>query len=368
MNNFNILVCAPRVIGLCMVTVIVGVLEGCQPHTPPPLSSSIPDLSPWPIPSPTLKDQVINEITEEGVMAHIEELAITIGTRPAGSPAEAQAVDYMASQFQRWGYHIEHQPFTTNLRSGVTVSSSNIIATRPGAEQWLVVGGHLDSVVDSSGAVDNASGIAAVLETARLLSKIDTHYTLVFIGFGSEEDGSPNGSEYYVESLDQQTEQIVAMLNIDAIGAGVSPYVHAGAKVQIYSPAQGNVSFTGGPSWVRDLSVKVASIMGHEMLTAPADYWNGYTGFWSDHYPFVLEDVPVAYFEAWDWHSEVDSPWWGQETAVGDISNTSADTLERVIPQQVEQITEVVAGTAIAIATHSPPKSSSQPFFKPKDD
>ena len=302
----------------------------------------------------------MTSITEETVMAHIHELSVKIGARPAGSPEEIRANEYVATQLQQWGYQIEYQPFSTTLTSGDSVLSSNIIATRPGNENWLVVGAHIDSVANSSGAVDNASGIAALIETAKLLSQIETDHTLVFIGFGSEEYGHPMGSEYYVQSLGSQTDNIVAMLNIDAIGAGRYPYVHAGAKVHLYAPEQGQVSFSGGVSWTRDLAVKVASELGHEMRTAPPTYWNGYTGAWSDHYAFVLEDIPVAYFEAWDWHSPVESPWWGQETNNGDISNTPEDTFDQVLPKQVEQITEVVAGTAIAIATHSP--SSSQPI------
>ncbi|MEM9216889.1 MAG: M20/M25/M40 family metallo-hydrolase [Cyanobacteria bacterium P01_F01_bin.150] len=331
---------------------------------PSQASSSTSKSSPWPMPPKKLKKQVIHAITEDRVMAHVRELSINIGARPTGSEEESQAADYVATQLQQWGYDIEHQPFKTTLRSGESVLSSNIIATRPGSEQWLIVGGHLDSVADSSGAVDNASGIAALLETARLLSEMETHHTLIFIGFGAEEEGSPMGSDYYVQSLNHKTEQIVAMLNIDAIGAGRYPYVHAGAKIHLYALDQSKVSFTGGASWVRDLSVQVASVLGHEMRIAPPTYWNGYTGPWSDHYAFVLEDVPVAYFEAWDWHSSVDSPWWGQETSEGDISNTPADTFARVIPRQVEQITEVVAGTAIAIATH---QVSSAPSKDKKD-
>ena len=292
-------------------------------------------------------------------MSHVQALAIKIGARPAGSPEETLANEYLAEQLGQWGYQIDYQPFTTTLLSGESVVSSNVIATRPGNDQWLVVGAHVDSVSNSSGAVDNASGVAALLETARLLSQMETQHTLVFIGFGAEEYGHPKGSDYYVQSLGGQTDQIVAMINIDAIGAGRYPYVHAGAKVHLYPPEEGQVLFTGGASWVRDLGVKVASILGHEMRTAPPAYWNGYTGSWSDHYAFVLEGIPVAYFEAWDWHSPVDSPWWGQETDDGDISNTPADIFDRVIPQQVEQISEVVAGTAIAIATHQLPSGSS---------
>lgn len=360
MNTLNILIYVPRTIRLCILTVVASAIGGC--HAQESLQPSLPPTTPShvPIPSPQLKLQVTHAITEDAVMEHVRALAVTIGSRPAGSPEESLALNYMAHHLQQWGYDVDYQPFSTTLMSGDSVQSSNIIATKPGNDHWLVMGAHIDSVSDSSGAVDNASGVAALLETAKLLSQIDTDHTLVFIGFGAEEYGNPMGSEYYVKSVEQHTEQMTAMLNLDAIGGGRYPYVHAGAKVTLYAPEQGNVSFTGGASWVRDLAVQVASILGNEMRTAPPTYWNGYTGFWSDHYAFVLADVPVAYFEAWDWHSPADSPWWGQETLEGDISNTSKDVLEKVIPQQVEKITEVVAGTAIAIATHPIPQPAPQ--------
>lgn len=356
MNIFKPSGYAYNLVSLCTLALTTLGVEGCHQQLSAPQvsgseSSQVIPLHPGSL-QPDVLAKVSNSITQESVMRHINVLSDSIGSRPAGSAKEKAAADYIAEQLEAWGYQITYQPFTTTLFTEESTSSLNVIATRPGDERWLIVGGHMDSIAESVGAIDNASGVAALLETARILSQMNPSQTLVFIGFGAEEWGNPSGSEHYVKTI-EQTDQIVAMLNIDAIGGGRYPYVHAGATVHHYGQGKDGVSFTGGESWVRELSLQVAKQLGHEMRTAPAAYWDGYTGSWSDHYAFVLEDIPVAYFEAWDWHSPADDPWWGQETVDGDLSNTSADTLDRVIPEQVEHITEVIAGTAIAIATHT---------------
>ena len=333
-----------------LVTVVaLGGLYACAPR-PSKLSSSSAPLSPLARPSLESTKAVMDQIDQQELMNHIEALSVQIGQRPPGSPNEMQAAQYVATQLQQWGYEIELQPFSTTSPTGESLTSHNVIATRPGDDQWLVIGAHIDSVPESVGAVDNATGVAAMLSIAKFLSQVDSPHTLVFVGFGAEELGVPHGSEYYVQSL-PETSQIMAMLNIDAIGAGKYPYVHAGATVHMYLPEDERVVFTGGSTWVRELALDVAQTLKMELRTAPSQYWNGYTGAWSDHYAFVEADVPIAYFEAWDWHGDADNPWWGKETDEGDISNTTADTLDQVIPEKVEQITEIVAGTALAIAT-----------------
>ncbi|NET49144.1 MAG: M20/M25/M40 family metallo-hydrolase [Merismopedia sp. SIO2A8] len=325
-------------------------VAGCRssPVTYSPPNTSLPSAHS----SSDLFAHISKSITPETVMQHVQHLAGHIGNRPLGSENERRAAQYIAQQLEQWGYTIEFQPFTTPLNTEQSRDSLNIIATRPGNHQWLVIGAHIDSISQGVGAVDNASGVAAMLETAKILSQVDSPHTLIFVGFGAEEAGRLHGSEYYVQSLQQKTNNIIAMLNIDAIGVGTYAYVHAGAIINAYEPATNNVVFTPGESWVRELAIRVANDFGHDLRTAPKEYWNGYTGWWSDHYAFVKADIPVAYFEAWDWHTPVSQPWWGQETSFGDISNTHADTLDKVVPQKVEIITEIIAGTAVEIVTN----------------
>ncbi len=97
----------------------------------------------------------------------------------------------------------------------------NIIATKPGTNgKTLVLGGHYDTVANTSGANDNGSGMAVVVELARALSKREIKYTLVFIAFDAEEYGLV-GSRYYADHLSESDRaKIAAMLNFDMLAGG----------------------------------------------------------------------------------------------------------------------------------------------------
>jgi aminopeptidase YwaD len=101
--------------------------------------------------------------------------------------------------------------------------SQNVIAEKPGTSQGVVViGAHYDTVPNVPGANDNASGTAVVLMMAQDLSGRTLPFTVRFIAFGSEELGLL-GSRAYVDSLlNEEREQMAAMLNFDALGSGSS--------------------------------------------------------------------------------------------------------------------------------------------------
>ena len=101
------------------------------------------------------------------------------------------------------------------------VSVPNLIATQRGlAEPGEAVElcAHYDTVVFSPGADDNSSGVAALLEVARVLAGAPTRRTLRFCFFGAEEVGLA-GSAAHVEALraDEQT-RVVAALHLDSVG------------------------------------------------------------------------------------------------------------------------------------------------------
>ncbi len=288
------------------------------------------------------------EIETEDVMAHVRALSVAIGARPMGSEAEARAADYIAAALEDWGYAVELQEFEIAAPDG-TATSRNVVATRPGGEGIVVVGAHMDSVTDGTGAGDNASGVAALLAAAEALRDVDLTYTLVFVAFGAEEGGSPSGAETFVSGLGDDVGDVIAMLNIDSVGVGTTLNVYAGAVVT-WPEDDGMPTIEGGETWVRDTALDLAAELGLPFATSPDDTWGGYTGDWSDHYAFVLAGVPIAYFEAWQWQ-DADDPWWGQETPTGDVMHTPGDVYASVVPEKVEMTAELVAATTAAIAS-----------------
>ncbi|MGE5630696.1 MAG: M28 family metallopeptidase [Caulobacteraceae bacterium] len=83
----------------------------------------------------------------------------------------------------------------------------------------IVMGAHIDCV-NTPGANDNASGVATMLEAARVLSKEKLAYDIKFAAFGAEEIGLV-GSYQYVNSLsEEELSDTVAMINMDMVGVG----------------------------------------------------------------------------------------------------------------------------------------------------
>ena len=114
-------------------------------------------------------------------------------------------------------------------RVNVPVNLGNAVAilkgTDPNDKRIYVIGGHLDSRVtdvmnskaDAPGANDDASGVAAVIECARVLSKHSFPATILFVAFSGEEQGLL-GSTFLADKAKKEGWNIDAMLNNDMIG------------------------------------------------------------------------------------------------------------------------------------------------------
>ena len=104
----------------------------------------------------------------------------------------------------------------------------NVIADPPSFDPTsphIVIGAHLDSVPQSPGAEDNASGVAVMLELARMVAEQPGDLPVRFIAFGAEEprgegdDWHHYGSQHYVAELDDASRAaIVAMVALDRVG------------------------------------------------------------------------------------------------------------------------------------------------------
>ncbi|HZH90960.1 MAG TPA: M28 family metallopeptidase [Pyrinomonadaceae bacterium] len=107
---------------------------------------------------------------------------------------------------------------------------TNVVATLRGSQpasaaRMYVVSGHYDSmctspvdaVCDAPGANDDASGVAAVVELARVMSRREFDATIVFMAVAGEEQGLL-GATYYAEQARQKNLDIAAMLTNDIVG------------------------------------------------------------------------------------------------------------------------------------------------------
>ncbi|MDR7543560.1 MAG: M20/M25/M40 family metallo-hydrolase [Armatimonadota bacterium] len=100
-----------------------------------------------------------------------------------------------------------------------TRTASNVVASRWGLarpEEVIVAGAHFDTVPAGPGANDNASGVAATLEAARVLAGVPAARTVQFVFFAGEELGLYGSGAFAAE----RRGGVVAMINLDMVGWG----------------------------------------------------------------------------------------------------------------------------------------------------
>lgn len=124
-------------------------------------------------------------------------------TLPYGEPnvskANDQAIEYLTNELQSYGYPVEYQWFILENDYGPGVPVRNVYGTKLGEDyQVYILSAHMDTVPRSPGADDDASGVALVLEVARIMRFFDTQKSIRFILFNAEETGL-TGSFAYVQ-------------------------------------------------------------------------------------------------------------------------------------------------------------------------
>ncbi|MEH1100742.1 M28 family peptidase [Micromonospora sp. CPCC 205561] len=140
------------------------------------------------------------------------------GNRRAGSAGYTASVAYVKTRLQAAGYTVTEQVCTD-----CTYRSNNLIAEWPGgpADQVVMFGAHLDGVSAGPGINDNATGSAALLENALVLSRQNPTMTKrVRFAWWTDEEQGLNGSDFYVRSLSAtQRGYIKGYYNFDMVGS-----------------------------------------------------------------------------------------------------------------------------------------------------
>ena len=156
--------------------------------------------------------------------AHVEMLAGTIGSRPAGSEANERARAYIVDQLRLFGYEVRVQE--TDARRpefGYTARVANIIATLPGSRPEAIgLLSHYDSRDDTPGAGDDGFGVAVSLEAARVLAARTPRQWSVFVLVTDAEEDGLMGAAALVGDPDVKA-RLHAYMNIEAVGSAGPP-------------------------------------------------------------------------------------------------------------------------------------------------
>ena len=219
------------------------------------------------------------------------DVAVDLFTR-AGLDFEAQKVAARSRDFRP----VELSGVTIDAAydvSSTTITTRNIIARLPGTthpDETILYTGHWDHIgmgePDAegdrifNGAVDNASGIAGLLELARVWGAGPRpERSIVMIAFTAEESGLL-GSEFYAANPIYPLETTVAGFNLDAMN--------------VYGRLSG-LGVTGhGQSADMDGRLEAAAAAQGRVIVPDTNNAAG-TYFRSDHFPLAKRGVPMAY-------------------------------------------------------------------------
>jgi Zn-dependent M28 family amino/carboxypeptidase len=253
---------------------------------------------------------------------HVEMLGGTIGERHVWRPdALAQAAAYVARELEDAGYRITQQGFAARGQ-GV----ANLVAELPGREGTaglVLVGAHYDSVRGSPGANDNGSGVAALLELARLLRNESPDRAVRFVAFANEEAPffmtRAMGSRVCASACRAAGEPVAAMLSLETIGCydDRARSQHYPGPFALVYPTVGNfIAFVGN---LRSRTLVRRCVAAFRRTTPfpsegaalpayiPGVFWSDHWAFWRAGYRAVMV-TDTAPFRYRQYHTPEDTP------------------------------------------------------------
>lgn len=229
---------------------------------------------------------------------------------------EYKAARYIEKVFANDGLELLYphpgQDFSLLAAGNDTLRSQNVVAIIEGwdpklKDEYIVIGAHYDHlgyndlVVNGQekrqifrGADDNASGVAVLLELARLVKAESFNFrrSVIFVAFGAEERGM-NGSWYFANRAFAHTQKISLMINLDMVGRGSGK-----EDIDVYTVLPHT-----------QLETVLRDVADMPLMFLPQIHAKDY--FPSDHQVFANLGIPVALFTTklhGDYHTVKDTP------------------------------------------------------------
>lgn len=123
--------------------------------------------------------------------------------------------EYIRQQLAQWG-NVETHEFEVGGKTFQNLIL-NLPATNSNQQTPILIGAHYDAVPGTPGADDNATGVAALLELARIFASQPTKYPIRLVAFDLEEYGLL-GSAAYATQLQQQQQPLRLMISLEMLG------------------------------------------------------------------------------------------------------------------------------------------------------
>jgi hypothetical protein len=285
-----------------------------------------------------LIDHIAAQVSRDNVTGFIQTLE-DFGTRYSYTSQCDDAADWLHTTLQGFGLEVSFEEFEYG---GQTMR--NVIARQEGLvtpDRVIILGAHYDSTsetptVYAPGADDNASGVAAVLEAARILSELDLSNTVEFICFGGEEQGR-RGSIHNAAQANAAGKSILGVLNLDMIG---------------YWPPTSDMELDIGKNTASTWLANLAEDAALTYATIPVHNWPNTGVCFDDHvsyWPYGISAVVLM--DCYEAHQNPGGS--GESTPHYHRTTDTIETLD--LAQTTEAVRATVAATAIL----------SQPLVRP---
>jgi len=253
------------------------------------------------------------------------------------------AGDYIFNRLSSYGLRVEFDPFihtVTDSYSGKqgNYKMRNVISTLKGkgshSDITFIVCAHYDSFAGLSagwmwnwgslpapGADDNASGVAVLIELARILSQYDFDFTIKFIAFTGEELGM-FGSKDYAKKASSRGQKIAGVINIDMIG---------------FDPDELDIDIIANydSEWLayaiehnrREFGIKLAV----NKIIDPKMIYSDHSSFWKFGYNAILVNE-------------------GIKEKQSEINHTADDTIDKLTPELIYETAKLIISTIARLA------------------
>ena len=243
-------------------------------------------------------DDLYDSETTGALKTHIRSLSAShLEGRKAGTEGEKLAADYVRQAFKDSGVDVispeEGDVFGIKTEAGDTLTSRNVVGFVQGYDKelrnrYIVVGARLDNLgtitvnVDGRkvervyyGANGNASGLAAMLELARMVqtNSILFRRSVLFVAFGASAE-TYAGAWYFLNRSFGDADSIDAMINLDMLGTG----------------SNGFYAYTSSNA---DMNTIITALTGElqpvqPQITAAEPYPSDHRAFYSKEIPSVM--------------------------------------------------------------------------------
>ncbi len=255
------------------------------------------------------------EIKFDGQRAYQDVLAqMALGPRTPGSAAHDQVVDWMVPELEDAGWDVAVQELEYQ---GQPVR--NVIARRGSGTPWIILGAHYDSRLQADqdsdpslkvqpvpGANDGASGVAVLLEMARVLPEKTAKAGQIWLVFiDSEDQGDLPGWDWIYGSrafVDQLNDPPSAFVLLDMIGD---------SDLNIYYEKNSDINLSR-QIW------ETAASLGYQQQFIQEEKFR----MLDDHIPFIQRGIPAVDLIDFDY------PYW--HTSLDTADKVSAGSLEKV--------------------------------------